>query len=269
MQPLTSLIRRYMFTACLIVLPFGQSMAGGEIGHHVNALNEHLEQYDEEVRWMLSKIDIMVETYESKGKEAANSDALIEYWEEVDFHSAIETTYVPIYASIWQGLFGVKTAIDKEASIDVVRDENAKLQKALWQGLGVVKLAARYQEKGLVGIIETTESEPTTTAETLDDIKDKLDKVVAKYAENLTDAAKSIVFDTYLHRFEGIEGMLIEQDADLVEELEKDFNVTLPKAVESTGQVDEVRSVVEMMQVKLDKAKALLVKAEEERKDVF
>ena len=85
----------------------------------------------------------------------------------------------------------------------------------------------------------------------------------------MPEAATSIVHDTYLHRFEGVEGALIEQDAALVEDLEKDFNVTLPKALEGKSSVDDVRKVVESMQVKLDKAKSLLEEAEKKRKDVF
>ena len=78
-----------------------------------------------------------------------------------------------------------------------------------------------------------------------------------------------MLHDTYLQRFEGIEGALIELDAELVEDLEKDFNVTLPQAISKDTSVDNVRAVVETMQVKLDKARSLLVKAEESRKSVF
>ena len=54
-----------------------------------------------------------------------------------------------------------------------------------------------------------------------------------------------------------------------MEDLEKDFNVTLPQAISKDTSVDNVRAVVETMQVKLDKARSLLVKAEESRKSVF
>ena len=62
--------------------------------------------------------------------------------------------------------------------------------------------------------------------------------MVAKYAERLSDEATSIVHDTYLHLFEGVEGTLIEQDANLVEVLEKDFNVTLPQAISGNKTVN-------------------------------
>ena len=72
-----------------------------------------------------------------------------------------------------------------------------------------------------------------------------------------------------MERFEGIEGALIEQDASLVEALEKDFNVTLPQAIENGKSVDEVRGIIDDMKQKLGKAQTLLEKAEQNRKDVF
>ena len=108
-----------------------------------------------------------------------------------------------------------------------------------------------------------------TQSATIDEIKHKLDRVIAKLAERLQDEATEIVHDTYLHLFEGVEGTLIEQDANLVEAIEKDFNVTLPKAIADNKSVDEVRDVVTSMQTKLDRAKRLIEKAEKNRKDVF
>ena len=117
--------------------------------------------------------------------------------------------------------------------------------------------------------MQTTEVEPTTGPAVIDDIKTRLDRVVAKYAEQLNEVATTLVHDTYLQRFEGVEGDLIAKDAALVESLEKDFNVTLPQAISQDKGVEGVRSVVETMQSKLDKARVLLVEAEKGRKDVF
>ncbi len=247
----------------------GKTSANGTIGDHVNDLQGHLNQYAEEVDWLLTKVDGIVHTYEYKGQKAAHADAVVEHWEAIDFHTAIETTYVPVYATIWQRLFGVKQAIDEQAPIAKVRDKQAKLEQSLWQALGAVKLAAQYQQKGLLAEIQTTESEPTTPSESLEDIKHRLDQVVAKYAEQLPNAAKTIVHDTYQHRFESIEGTLIAQNAALAEDLEKDFHVTLPQALDRNASVDEVRNVVLAMQAKLAKAKSLLMQAEKKRKDIF
>jgi hypothetical protein len=243
--------------------------ANGPIGEHVNHLQANLTTYTEEVEWMQAKVDTMVSDYETKGANAVNSDDLIEYWESVKFHSAIETNYVPVYASIWQGLYGIKTAIDNKQAAEKVRTEQQAMNNALWQGLGAVKLAAKFQQKGLLASVKTTATKEMTQSATIDEIKHKLDRVVAKYAERLSDDATSIVHDTYLHLFEGVEGTLIEQDANLVEILEKDFNVTLPQAISSNKTVDQVRDIVVDMQAKLSRAQVLIEKAEQARKDVF
>ncbi|MFT7300594.1 MAG: hypothetical protein ACI89Z_001052 [Porticoccus sp.] len=270
MHPLIQKYRNLSLTVGLFaMLLSGQASANGAIGEHINDLQGHLGQYAEEVNWLIAKVGGIVDTYETKSQKAAKDDAVIDLWEEVDFHSAIETNYVPIYAAIWQGLYGVKQAIDNKAPIAEVRFEQAKLGQALWQALGAVKLAAQYQQKGLLTKVKSTESKPTTPPETLDDIKHRLDRVVAKYAEQLPGAAKTIVHETYLHRFEGVEGLLIAQDAALVEDLEKDFNVTLPQALDRKVSVNDVRKVVQSMQDKLDQAKYLLLKADKNQKDVF
>ena len=246
--------------------------ANGPIGEHVNHLQANIKDYSEEVEWMVAKVDTLVSNYEAKGAKAVkavNSDDLIEYWESVKFHSAIETNYVPVYASIWQSLYGIKMAIDNNKPASDVRKQQTALNAALWQGLGAVKLAAKFQQKGVLDAVKTTATENMTQSATVDEIKHKLDRVVAKYAERLSDEATAIVHDTYLHLFEGIEGTLIEQDANLVEVLEKDFNVTLPKAISDNKTVDQVRDVITDMQTKLDRAKALIEKAEKTRKDVF
>lgn len=244
-------------------------LANGPIGEHVNHLQANLKSYAEEVEWMVGKVDTMVSDYDTKGAKAVKTDDLIEYWESVKFHSAIETNYVPVYASIWQGIYGVKMAIENGKPAAEVRKEQEAMNIALWQGLGAVKLAAKFQQKGLLDTVKATATEEMTQSATIDEIKHKLDRVVAKFAERLQDEATDIVHDTYLHLFEGVEGTLIEQDANLVEVLEKDFNVTLPQAIKNGKSVDDVRNVVSDMQTKLDRAKTLIEKAEKSRKDVF
>lgn len=254
-------------SACLLVS--ASVWANGEIGEHVNELSAHVKQYNQEVEWLVSKVGTMVDIYTAKGADSVNTNELIEHWEAVDFHAAIETHYVPVYAKIWQGLFGVKQAIDNKQSATQVRAQEKQLQQALWQALGAVKLAAQYQQKGVLAAVSTTNTGTLTESETIDEIKHRLDRVVAKYAEKLGEAATNIVHDTYLHLFEGVEGTLIAKDATLVESLEKDFNVTLPQAIEADGGVDNVRAVVDTMHSKLDRAKKLLREAEQKRKDVF
>lgn len=252
----------------IAALNTGNVYAGGAVGDHVNDLKSHLNEYSEEVKWLIGKIDGIVDTYESNGSKAAKSDAVVDHWEAVDFHAAIETNHIQTYAYIWQGLFGVKEAIDANKPIAEVRQEQEKLEQALWQALGAVKLASQYQARGLLAKVKTT-AEARTPVETLVEINQLLDRSVAKFAEQLPEEATNIVHETYLNLFEGVEGVLIEQDANLVEDLEKDFNVTLPKALKAKSTLDDVRKVVQMMQAKIDKAHALLVEAEKNKKDVF
>lgn len=267
------LTARYQYLLSLLgilaALSANPTVAGGLVGEHVNHLSDNLEKYTEEVNWLIEKVDGIVTRYDNGGAKAARTDAVVDHWEAVDFHAAIETNYMPVYAYIWQGLFGVKQSIDDSAPMAKVRKEQEKLEQALWQGLGAVKLAAQYQERGLLEQIKVTKTGPTNSIETLGEIKMRLDQVVAKYAEKLADASVKIVHDTYLNLFEGVEGELIALNADLVEDLEKDFNVTLPKALQGNASVDEVRQVVNTMHGKLDLAKSLLEKATKNKKDVF
>lgn len=267
MNTATQFLRLLAATGLSLMLAAGSALGNGPIGDHVNDLQAHLGEYTEEVHWLIDQVDGIVSAYEQRGLAGAEPAAVVDHWEAVKFHAAIETNYVPIYATIWQGLFGVRQAIEQEQPIAEVRAQQAMLEQSLWQALGAVKVAAQFQQRGLVATIEGTEA--TTPAQTLDEIKMRLDRVVAKYAERLPEEATSIVFDTYLSRFEGVEGDLIEQDADLVEDLEVDFNVRLPQAIERGDSVDQVRAVVQSMQGKLDRARALLEEAEQNRSSVF
>lgn len=254
-----------LFTASLFAV--NQAAASGAIGGHVNDMSAHLDDYTEEVVWLISKVNGIVDTYEKDGAKTARPEDVVDHWEAVDFHSAIEINYIPLYANIWQGLFGVRMAIEKGASVAEVRAEQEQLEQTLWQSLGAVKLAAQYQERGLLPEVEATTTD--SSVETIGVIKQRLDRVVAKYAEQLADEAIRITQETYLNLFEGIEGELITLDAELVEDLEVDFNVTLQKAIEGGKSVDEVRDVVVAMQGKLDRCKTLLSEAEKKRSDVF
>ncbi|MFV8818136.1 hypothetical protein [Haliea sp. E17] len=254
------------FVAVFVARPV---FANGSIGEHVNHLQDNIAGYTRDVNWLSEQVGAMVDAYAKGGKAAVNTDELAELWEQVDFHPALESHFIPVYAEVWQGIFGLKGAMDAGQPVAEVHRQQALLERALWQGLGAVRLAAQFQEKGLLKPIDTSLTAPTTPAATVDEVKHQLERVVAKYAEQLPDAAISIVQDTYLHLFEGIEGALIEQDAAIVEDLEKDFNVTLPLAIKNAASVDDVRGIVVAMQAKLDTCKALLEDAGKNRGDVF
>ena len=230
--------------------------ADGPVGDHVNELHDHLDEYGEEVSWLINQVDGIVTTYENQGAKQAQPEKLVDHWEAVKFHSAIESNYVPLYASIWQGLFVVRQAIENKQSIDKVRTEQRELEQALWQSLGAVKVAAQYQDQGLLQTVATREAvEPSRV---LIEIKQRLDRAVAKYAERLTEDAVLIIQETYATRFESVEDVLKSLDPDLVEDIESDFHVHLPTAISSNASVDEIRDVVGRMQDNLDQGRALL-----------
>ncbi len=268
-----SIMKSNKFSAAVLSMAISfaslNASAGGEVGEHVNHLSDNLTKYTGEVEWIIGKIDGMVVRYEKEGVKAANSGAVVDYWEAVNFHAAIESNYVPLYASIWQGLYAVKESIDKKSPISDVRAAQQNLELALWQSLGAVKLAAQFQDRGLLAKVALREGAPKNSVEALDEIKSRLDRVTAKFAEKLVKESVNIVHDTYLNLFEGVEGELIALDANLVEDLEKDFNVTLPKALEGKSSLEDIRKVIGTMGTKLDKAKGLLVAKADKKKEVF
>jgi len=257
------------FVGAVVLLSSQAAFANGEIGDHVNHMADHIENYTKEVNWLNTQAEGIVTRYKSQGVKAAKTQLLVENWEAVDFHSAIETNFVPAYASIWQGIYGLKKALESKAPLSEIQSQQQLFRQSLWQALGAVRLAAQYQERGLIDPIKTSKADPANSRETIKVIENRLNRVVAKYAEQLPKEAVKIIHNTYLNLFEGIEGELIALDAELVEDLEKDFNVTLPNSVQNNETVDQVRQNVNMMKKKLDKAYALLQQSSAKKKDVF
>ena len=247
--------------------------AHGEIGEDIQNMREHLPEYEESVRVFLKSVDGLVDQYEDEGADAVDTEQFAGFWEDALIHYAVELNYVPLYAKIWQGIYGIKEGIEAGKPIEEIRATQTGLNQTLWQGLGVVKLAAKVQaEKKAAG--ETTESEDPESerlgpVETVAVIQDKVDRIMAKCAERDFAAAKEMVHDTYLNLFEGIEGELIEHDADLVVALEKDFNVTLPRQIEAEASLDEIKESTAAMKEKLGRAGELLAEAEKDKKEVF
>lgn len=253
-----------------VFVPAGGAWANGEVGDHVDNLQAHIGEYEQNVEWFLERVDGMVETYAAKGGDAVDTGKLIDWWEaDLKYHSAIETHFAPLYAAIWQGIYGVKEAIEAGKPADAVRAERDALERALWQGLGAIKLAASRQQSGDKANDAGASAEAASGSATMDQILANLETVSERYHDGAVAGAKHLVHTTYAQLFEGVEGALIEQDADLVEDLEKDFNVTLPKLIERGAPADEVADAVETMSQKLNRARELLEKAERNKKDVF
>jgi len=268
LQKLATLLTACGVLACPLFLH-----AHGEIGDDIKDLQAHLTEYEEDLMTVMANYKGLVDKYEAG--EATNTDDLLKFWEDAKIHYPIELNYIPVYAKIWQNIYGIKEGIDNKKPVEDVRASQIALEHMLWQGLGVVKLAAKVQaEKNAKAEAEgkTTEAMPkedTSPVATLAVIQDKVDRVMAKCAERDYEAAMEMVHDTYLNLFEGVEGQLIELDAKLVEDLEKDFNVTLPQAIEAEVSIEEVKKVTGAMKEKLTKASDLLAESEKNKKDVF
>lgn len=260
-----ALVAGTLVLAASVGLGATNALAHGEAGEHVEELKEHLGTYEGDVNRFTERLDAMAKTYAENGPDAVETDQLIELWEDVKLHAAVETNYVPVYASIWQGIYGFKEAVDNDSGIEKVRAEQEALEAVLWQGLGVVKMASQHQAS------EGSDDEEADAAEgdPIDRIVTNLEKVTVEHAEGETEEATELVHDTYMEIFEGIEGALIEQDAELVESLEKDFNVTLPQQIKKGAPVSRVTAQVDAMKEKLMRAQELLEKAEESQGDVF
>ncbi|MQM40168.1 hypothetical protein KBTX_04214 [wastewater metagenome] len=227
-------------------------------------MHEHIDTYVSDARAMTETASGLADAY-ARG-EAADPQALIDKWESVKLHAAVETTAATIYSSIWQGIYGVKEAIEKERPDEAVREQVDALDHALWQGVGAVRLAAMQQKRGGQEEHGHGASGPVAT---IGEIEHNLDRVVAEYAEGETKEARELVHSTYMERFEGIEGLLIEQDAELVEALEKAFNVTLPRLIDQGAELSELRGAVDAMKEKLERAEGLAAKAGDDKEKVF
>jgi hypothetical protein len=274
LQSATTPYKWLLAVALSVGLIAGQAQAsGGEHGdEHAKHLKQHIDQYTKDVHWMIKQVDEVVDTYAKQGAAAANPAKLADDWESVEIHPAIESNLISLYATIWEGIYDVRGAIEKQQPVAEVRKQRDILAQRLWQALGAVKMAAKVQaaqQSAAANQASAASDKAVGPLATVDEIKENLDKVVAEFTGKEYDEAVELVLQTYDSRFEGIEGALIEQDADLVADLEKDFNVTLPKAIKAKGSTESVKKVVEAMKAKLDKAKTLLAKAEKNKPDVF
>ena len=75
------IIKDTMIKAILLI--FGSlvssfALANGEIGDHINDLQGHLNQYEEEVVWFLEEVNKLTNIYYNKSAETAITDVLID-----------------------------------------------------------------------------------------------------------------------------------------------------------------------------------------------
>ena len=202
-----------------------------------------------------------MDRYDNFGPSGVNSDEIIDRWETVKVHSAIESTHVPLYASVWQSLFSIKTGIDQQLPISEVNAALRELEIKLWQSLGAVKLAARYQDEGLLETVQTRSA--VTPRAILTEINQQLDRVLAKLAERLPDQALEILQETYAYSFEAVEDEIKEKNPSLARELEVDFKIRLPEIISSDEGSRQAEMLFQTTKSKIDEARRLIKHAGE------
>lgn len=168
--------------------------------------------------------------------------------------------------TIWSALGSFSSAVKEGASAATVEATGDAVAAALWQGYGALKPLSTRSESDHGHKHEQASASGTAV---IDTINGNLDQVLVLYKKDENKAAQELIFDTYMNYFEGIEGDLIEQDAELVSELELDFNATLPQLIKNGAPASEVADQIEDMQDDLDDARQLLATAEQNQSSVF
>lgn len=263
--------------AAVLLLPISSAaLAHGKAGEEVAEFYEHMDVYASNINSLIATIEGIVADYEPGASYAEEIEALTKQWETVDFHMAVETKATPLYPPIWAALERFSTALKEGAPIGTVRARAEDMIAALWQGYGALKLLAVRQEHGHPNRghhydHDEGEHAPAQTSgdAVIDTINDNLEQVLALYKKSQSEAAQELIYNTYMQYFEGIEGDLIEQNAELVAGLEVAFNATLPRLIKNHAPVEKVAAQIEAMQKDLDKARELLAAAERQESSVF
>ncbi len=251
-----------LFLLAIVTPAFAQESNGDSVAQ-ADALD--VDHYEQEVAGMLDTTDTIVADYAQGDDVTHRVDELVDTWENVDFHEALETNAILLYPPIWIALGGLREAVDVPGAVPDARQWQSRLNAALYEALGALKLVASRPEASAA---------PTSTAgdddrPTITIIQDNLNQVGTRYRNGDADGARTLIHQTYMQRFEGVEGDLIEQDADLVTDLEMDFNATLPLLIDKSAPADKVDAQIETMNGKLDRAQTLMDKVDEDRGSVF
>ena len=262
MKPVSILPRCALIGAALL---FAQTVsAHGDDAPSVAEVGEHIGDYENEIADMNDTVAAIVADYDKGDSVGERVDELVDTWENVEFHEAVETHAMVLYPPIWTALGGLREAVDEPDATAEVQSWQARFDHALHEGVGALKLVAAQGAAA-----PTPKPAEPADASTIDIIKRNLDTVVERYRSGDVEAANALLHQTYMERFEGIEGTLIESDADLVTDLEKDFNATLPLLMEKSASPNKLASAVESMQAKLDRAQTILDEAADNKPSVF
>lgn len=244
----------------------GGAQAHGDAGEHVENFEQHLSIYGSNVQQLGQEIDSVTAAYADGDAVVERVDALVQQWEQVKFHAAVETVAPPLYPPIWAAIGRFESAIKEDADASVVRQRADAIQAALNQGLGGLKYAAKVGDADPAGDDGHSHADEhdhagDSSQDPVGTIMAALDKSVSLYKQNKPGKAKELIQKTYLQRFEMLEGDLIEQDPELVSNLEQAFNATLPNLMTDGAPAGEIRAQVDAMDSKLERARVLLDQA--------
>jgi len=131
--------------ACgLLLSPGGAPLYGGVTteGAAVAGTEQPLEDFEAEVRQLASAVDAISKRYAAGDAVETSFKELIEHWEGVEIHEAIEAKAIYLYPPIWQGIFSMKKAAEKEASPAEMTRACERTKGALWQALGGLRALA-------------------------------------------------------------------------------------------------------------------------------
>ncbi len=260
-----------LLVLCLMAFGTPSASAHGEFDESMlDEFHLHLDDFREDVQHLVEALEPVLEAHAEHGDTDAATAELIEEWEEVGVHAAIETRATPLYPGIWQALVALQQAAGSGRSAAEVRAAADDVEAALWQGFGAVRLAASRVEAGTAPeTAEAGDDPPRSGPETVDRIVADLEQAVAAYRSDELERAEQLIHRTYLDRFEGLEGDLIARDAELVTRLERDFNATLPLLMQQGAPLEEVNETLASMKDRLETARDILEDVEQSRSEVF
>lgn len=257
---------RLAVTATLVLLaPFAAA------SEHGGADALPVDAFEAEVARLASRADALVVEAASRPIGSDELDGLVDAWENVEVHEAIELRATPLYPPIWQTLIGLRIALEGGQEDTAALELRAEaFHGSLLQGLGAVKLVASQVRAGtaagaMAGHDDHHDDhgaeDPVATVAA---IRAGLDRAVEHYRDGDVEGAEAVIHEAYMQRFEALEGGLIALDADLVSTLEADFNAHLPLLLKDGADLGRVRAQVDAMGERLDRVEQLLVEAEDE-----
>lgn len=267
-----SALRTFAATAGLLaglaLFPAAPAFGHGEVDEDMLAeFQLHLDDYREDVEHLIEELAPIVDAH-AAGRDTGDAMAeLIEHWEDVAIHAAIETRATVTYPTVWQAVIGLQQATSGGADAAAVQAAAERVKAALWQGYGAVRLAASQVGQATAA---PAESEPPASGpETVARIIEDLEAAVAAYRDDELSRAEGLIHAAYMNRFEGLEGDLIARDPELVSRLEKDFNATLPLLMQQGAPLARVNEQLDAMRAQLETASRILEDVEQSRSEVF